>query len=111
MSPRLLRTLRTSSLVLRIALSLAVFAALFVVSWLIYMPVSALLFAPFSLLVTLLLGHPPSPEANSLSAVVIAGLLAAATVAAVFRALLARARARRRGYEPSFSAIARSTGS
>ena len=52
------------------------------------------LFAPFSLLVSLLLGHPPSPEANSLSAVAISGVLAAATVAAVFRVLLGRARAR-----------------
>jgi hypothetical protein len=96
MSPRIRRTLHVSSLALRIALSLVTFAALFVVSWLIYMPVSALLFAPVSLLVTLLLDHPPSPEANSLSAVVISGLLAAATVTAVFRVLLARARTRRR---------------
>ena len=94
MSPRLRRTLHTSSLALRILLSLVVFAALFMVSWLIYMPVSALLFAPFSLLVTWLLSHPPSPEANSLAAVAIAGTLAAATVAAVFRVLWARARAR-----------------
>ena len=58
--------------------------------------VSALLFAPFSLLLMLLLGHPPSPEANSMAAVVVSGLLAAATVAAVFRVLLARTRTRRR---------------
>jgi len=95
MSPGLRRTLHTSSLALRILLSLAAFAALFVVSWAIYMPVSALLFAPFSLLLLLLIGHPPSAAANSMAAVVVSGLLAAATVAAVFRVLLARARARR----------------
>lgn len=94
MPPALLRSLRASRLALLIGASVLVFAALFVVSWLIYMPVAALLFAPFSLLGAFLLSHPPSPLVNSLGAVTLAGGLAAATVAAVFRVLLARARRR-----------------
>lgn len=77
-----------------VSLSVLVFAALFAVSWLIYMPVAALLFAPISLLGAFLLSHPPSPLVNSVAAVTLSGALAAATAAAVFRVLLARARRR-----------------
>jgi hypothetical protein len=94
MSPQLRSTLRTSSLAVRIALALVAFAALFVVSWSIYVPVVALLWLPFSLLVTFLIDHPPSPAANSMAAVTLSGTLAAATVVAVFRVLIARARRR-----------------
>ena len=98
MSPRLRRSLQLSRLTFLVGLSALVFAALFVVSWLIYMPVAALLFAPISFLGALLSSHPPSPLVNSAAAVTLSGALAAATVAAVFRVLLARARARRRAH-------------
>jgi hypothetical protein len=94
MSPRLRRSLQVSSLGVRIGLSALAFAALFVVSWLIYMPVAALLFAPVSLLGAFLMNHPPSPLVNSVAAVTLSGALAGATAAAVFRVLLARARRR-----------------
>lgn len=98
MPPQLERSLRTSRMALLVGASVIVFAALFVVSWLIYMPVAALLFTPISLLGAFLLSHPPSPIINTMAAVTLSGALAAATVAAVFRVLLARARARRRAH-------------
>jgi hypothetical protein len=96
MRRRLLRSLQISRLALLIGASALVFAALFVVSWLIYMPVAALLFAPVSLLGAFMLSHPPSPLVNSVAAVTLSGALAAATVTAVFRVLLSRARRRAR---------------
>jgi hypothetical protein len=96
MSPRLRRSLQVSRITFLVSLSALVFTALFVVSWLIYMPVAALLFAPISLLAALLLSHPPSPLVNSIAAVTLSGALAAATATAVFRVLLGRARARHR---------------
>ena len=96
MSPRLRRSFEVSRIALLVGASAFAFAALFVVSWLIYMPVAALLFAPVSLVGAFLLSHPPSPLVNSLAAVTLSGALAAATAAAVFRVLLARARARQR---------------
>jgi hypothetical protein len=98
MSPRLRRSLQLSSLGVRIGLSVVAFAALFAVSWMIYMPVAALLFAPISLFAAFLLSHPPSPLVNSVAAVALSGALAAATATAVFRVLLARARRRAAGY-------------
>lgn len=94
MSPRLRRSIQLSRITFLVSLSAVVFAALFAVSWLIYMPVAALLFAPISLLAAFLLSHPPSPLVNSVAAVTLSGALAAATAAAVFRVLLARARRR-----------------
>ena len=94
MSPRLRRSIQLSRITFLVSLSVLVFAALFAVSWLIYMPVAALLFAPISLFAAFLLSHPPSPLVNSVAAVTLSGALAAATAAAVFRVLLARARRR-----------------
>ena len=94
MSPRLRRSIQLSRITFLVSLSVLVFAALFAVSWLIYMPVAALLFAPISLYAAFLLSHPPSPLVNSVAAVTLSGALAAATAAAVFRVLLARARRR-----------------
>ena len=94
MSPRLRRSIQLSRITFLVSLSVLVFAALFAVSWLIYMPVAALLFAPISLLAAFLLSHPPSPLVNRVAAVTLSGALAAATAAAVFRVLLARARRR-----------------
>lgn len=105
MRQRLWRSLEISRIALLVTASALVFAALFVVSWLIYMPVAALLFAPVSLLGAFLLSHPPSPLLNSLAAVTLSGGLAAATAAAVFRVLLARARARQRSSERGRVAI------
>ena len=79
-----------------VALSAVVFLALFVVSWLIYMPVMALLVAPFTILAGALAGLAPSAALNSLAATALAGGLACATVASVFRVLVRRARARAR---------------
>ena len=76
------------------ALSAVVFGALFVVSWLIYMPVMALLVAPVTILAGAVVGLAPSAPLNSLAAAALAGGLACATVASVLRVLLRRARAR-----------------
>jgi len=96
MSPRLRRSFQISRIALLVSLSALAFAALFVVSWAIYMPVAALFLAPFSLAAAFLSSQPPSPLVNSVGAVALSGGLAAATAAAVFRVLLARARARQR---------------
>jgi hypothetical protein len=76
--------------------SLLVLSALFVVSWLIYMPVGALVVAPATLFLSLVFSVPPPALLNSLAAVALSGLLAAATVAAALRVLLRRARERHR---------------
>jgi hypothetical protein len=96
MSPRLRRSFQISRIALLVSLSALAFMALFVVSWAIYMPVAALVFAPFSLAAAFISSQPPSPLVNSVAAVALSGGLAAATAAAVFRVLLARARARQR---------------
>jgi hypothetical protein len=96
MSPRLRRSFQISRIALLVSLSALAFIALFVVSWAIYMPVAALFFAPFSLAAAFISSRPPSPLVNSVAAVALSGGLAAATAAAVFRVLLARARARQR---------------
>lgn len=90
---RLLATLRVAFLIASAALA---FAALLLVSWLIYMPIAALLVTPISLLHSFVVSAPPSVLLNSLGAIVLSGSLAVGTVAAVFRVLLARARSRQR---------------
>jgi hypothetical protein len=88
--------LHTARLTFLVGLSAVVLLALLLVSWLIYMPVMALLVSPFTLLSGAVLGVAPSAAANSAAAVVLAAALACATVASVLRVLLRRARARRR---------------
>lgn len=87
-------SLAVSKLGLLVLLSAAVLLALFVISWLIYMPVGALVVAPVTLTLSFLFGVEPPAHWNSLAAFALSGLLAAATVAAVLRVLLRRARAR-----------------
>ena len=92
-------TMRISALrVVRVAvlvtLSAVVLTALFVVSWLIYMPVMALVVAPFTIAGAAIAGIPPSAPLNSIAAATLAATLAYATVNLVFRVLLRRARAR-----------------
>ena len=92
-----LRAARTSPrVVLLVGASGLVLAALFVVSWLVFVPVGALVVAPATLLLSLALGTAPSALANSAAAVALSGALAAATVSASLRVLLRRARARHR---------------
>jgi len=77
-----------------VTLSILALSALFLGSWLIFMPVAALVVAPTTLAVSFLLGFAPSALPNSLAAVALSGTFAGATVAAAFRVLLRRARAR-----------------
>ena len=95
MSPRLRSSLRRARLTALVTLSALVMLLLLVVSWLIYMPIMALLAAPFSIFASTLHGRAPSPELNTVLAVSFAGLLAVATVAATLRVLMRRARKRR----------------
>ena len=67
----------------------------FLVSWLIFMPVAALVVAPVTLAVALLSGFPPSTLLNSLVALLLSGVFAVGTVRVVFRVPLRRAQARR----------------
>jgi len=76
--------------------SILALAGLFVASWLIFMPVGALVVAPLTLALSLLSGTAPSAFLNTAAAVLLSGSFAAATVTAAFRVLLRRARARRR---------------
>ena len=76
--------------------SIAVLGALFLVSWLIFMPVGALMVAPITLGVSAIIGVAPSAAVNSAAAVSVSGGFAMATVTATTRVLLRRARARRR---------------
>ena len=87
----LAKRLRMTVLVL---LSVVVLLTLLVVSWLVYMPVMALLVAPVTLLAGALLGTGPSPPINTVAAALLAAGLAVATVASVLRVLMRRARAR-----------------
>ena len=77
-----------------VTLSAVVLTALFVVSWLVYMPIMALVVAPFTIVGAALAGLPPSAPLNSIAAATLAAALAFATVNLVFRVLLRRARAR-----------------
>jgi len=89
--PSALQSARVAALV---TLSALVLLTLFVVSWLIYMPVMALLVAPFTILAGAVAGLAPCAPLNSLAATALSGGLACATVASVVRVLLRRARAR-----------------
>jgi len=91
---RVRTSLVASRNVLLVLASAIVFLALFVVSWLIFMPVGALVVAPVTLSASLAFGVSPPPHVNSLAAVALSGVLAGATVTAVFRVLLRRSRAR-----------------
>jgi hypothetical protein len=88
-------SLRASGQGFLILAAAAALLALLLVSWLVYMPVAALLVAPVTVAVALALDIPPPAPANSLVAIAGAGALACATVLAVFRILVRRARHRR----------------
>lgn len=85
---------RSPRVALLVGLSALALAGLFAASWLVFMPVGALVVAPVTLALSLALGTAPSALANSAAAVVLSGALAAATVAATLRVLLRRARRR-----------------
>lgn len=78
-----------------VSLAALAFGALFVVSWLIFMPVAALVVAPATMLLSFLWGTPPSLLFNAVAAIVLSGGFAGGTVAAIFRVLRRRAQARR----------------
>ena len=88
--------LQAARMALLVALSAAVLCLLLLVSWLIYMPVMALIVAPFTIVGSALVGLAPSAPVNSAAAAMLSAGLACATVASVVRVLLRRARARRR---------------
>jgi hypothetical protein len=81
---------------IRVGLSIIVFSALFLVSWLVFMPVGALVVAPLTVASSLLLGVAPSAAVNSAAAVSLSGGFAGVTVLAALRVLLRRARVRAR---------------
>ena len=84
-----------------VAFSIFAFVGLFLVSWFIFMPVSALLVAPATVAVSFLFGSAPAPLPNTLAAIALSATLAGATVTAAFRVLLRRARARQRSLTAS----------
>lgn len=85
---------RSPRVAVLVGLSFVALAGLFAASWLVFMPVGALVVAPVTLLLSLVLGTAPSALVNSVGAVALSGALAAASVAAALRVLLRRARRR-----------------
>ena len=77
-----------------IGLSVLVLGLLFFSSWLLFVPVAVLVVAPLTLAFSFAAGVPPSAPLNSIAAIGISGVLAAASVLAALRVLLARVRAR-----------------
>jgi hypothetical protein len=76
--------------------SLVALLALFFIAWAVYAPVAALLMAPLALGASVVFQSLPIAMLNSGFAMVSGAWLAAATVMAVFRVLMRRARARQR---------------
>jgi hypothetical protein len=96
MSPRIERSLALGRMTVLVALSLAALGALFVVSWAVFAPVVALLTAPLALGAATLFDSLPIATLNSGFALFGGAWLAVATVMAVVRILMRRARSRRR---------------
>jgi len=90
------RLVATSRVAVLSAISLVALLALFVVAWAVYAPVAALLMAPLALGAGAVFETLPVATLNSGFAMVSGAWLAAATVLAVFRVLMRRARSRRR---------------
>jgi hypothetical protein len=86
-----------SRIVVLSGLSLVALLALFLVAWAVYAPIAALLMAPLALGAGAVFHSLPIATLNSGFAIVSGAWLAAATVMAVFRVLMRRVRARRRG--------------